>query len=64
MLTTKVLVEGGSTALNKNLKRINSTFNSLLPNQINWKPGLKIRSTVDCINHLLITNELYFKLKK
>lgn len=64
MLTTNGLIDNFSTTLNNNLKRIDSTFDSLSLNQINWKPGSKIWSVGECINHLVITNGLYLKKMK
>jgi hypothetical protein len=61
MLTTGILIDNFSTALNNNLKRIDNTFDSLSLNQISWKPGLKIWSVGECINHLVLTNDLYLK---
>lgn len=64
MLTTSILIDNFSIALNNNLKRIDSTINLLSLNQISWKPGLKIWSVGECINHLVVTNELYLKKMK
>ena len=59
MLTTSILIDNFSTASDNNLNRIDSTFDYLSLNQINWKPASKIWSVGECINHLVITNELY-----
>lgn len=64
MLTTNILIDNFSTTLINNLNRIDSTFDLLSLNQINWKPEAKIWSMGECINHLVITNELYLKKMK
>ena len=64
MLSTSILIDKFSTASDNNLKRIDSTFDYLTLNQINWKPASKIWSVGECINHLVITNELYLKKMK
>ena len=64
MFTTNALIDNFRTNLNNNLKRIDSTFDSLSLNQINWKPGSKIWSIGECIKHLVIINELYLKKMK
>lgn len=64
MLSTSILIDNFSTASENNFKRIDSTFDYLSLNQINWQPASKIWSVGECINHLVITNELYLKKMK
>ncbi len=41
------------------LKDINE-FQSLSENQLNWKPADGVWSIAECIDHLIVTNQLYF----
>ena len=61
MQTTKDLIEHSIRHSNDNLKRIESTFAVLTVPQLNWKPEAEIWSVGECINHLVVTNELYYK---
>ena len=61
MLTSRDLIEHYISLANDNLKRMNSTFTSLSEPQLNWKPEAGIWSVEECINHLVATNELYYK---
>lgn len=35
-------------------------FNSLSENQVNWKPSDDVWSIAECVDHLIVTNQLYF----
>jgi hypothetical protein len=35
-------------------------FKSLSENQINWKPSAESWSIAECVDHLIVTNKLYF----
>lgn len=40
--------------------RISTEFGSLTPAQVNWKPNPESWSVGQCLEHLIITNELFF----
>lgn len=40
---------------------INSTFGSLSAAQLNWKPDVSVWSIAQCLEHLIVTNDLYFE---
>lgn len=35
-------------------------FNSLSESQVNWKPSDDVWSIAECVDHLIVTNQLYF----
>ena len=51
-----------SHRLNENLKKYESEFSSLLPEQLNWKPSPDSWSIGQCIDHIITTNSTYFPI--
>jgi hypothetical protein len=59
MLTSNQVIEDFKKRTKSNLERVKSNFSSLSENQFNWKPSTDVWSVGECINHLIVTNELY-----
>lgn len=65
MLTSKQIIEDCLQRTETNVERVKSTYSSLSENQFNWKPSAEVWSVGECINHLIVTNELYLvKIEK
>jgi hypothetical protein len=65
MLTSKQIIEDCLQRTETNVERVKSTYSSLSESQFNWKPSAEVWSVGECINHLIVTNELYLvKIEK
>lgn len=55
-------IEWVTNELRKSADDAKTTFNSLTPEQLNWKPAPKGWSIAQCFDHLITTHGLYFPL--
>lgn len=42
-------------------ENVEKTFGGLTAEQLNWKPGKNAWSIAQCLEHLIVTNDLYFE---
>jgi len=59
MFNTKEIIENCLSSINSNIEKIKGTFASLSASQLNWKPAPKKWSIGKCIDHLVVSNNLY-----
>ncbi|HTH56214.1 MAG TPA: DinB family protein [Cyclobacteriaceae bacterium] len=45
-------------------RKVNSEFSSISPQQLNWKPDPKSWSVGQCLDHIIISDSLYFPTLK
>jgi hypothetical protein len=65
MFNTKEIIENYLSSTNSNIERIKGVFASLSVSKFNWKPAPEKWSVGECIDHLVVTNDLYLtRIKK
>ena len=59
MLYTREIIENCISSTNSNIERAEKIFSFLSNEQLNWKPSAESWGVGECINHLVISNNLY-----